>query len=224
MGLSDFHTGPLPGYAFPLALAFRATPLDLPGSSADLSTRAVPNHPGRPSECICLLLPRWYCLGFILLGGLATFSLLTRPNRVYLRYGSRVRLPSPAGSITGTHARFGYMSNRQLHGEFLSIHKISQAYPGVPSVSKYMIRRRRPPSQTWRTFLENHVKSMVSVDFLTVPTIRRRAVHALRRAVQSPKIDKCGSLAKTIRDSTGEPVKVTDDANFSRHSHLLRSS
>jgi hypothetical protein len=154
MGLSDFHTGPLPGYAFPLALAFRATPLDLPGSSADLSTRAVPNHPGRPSECICLLLPRWYCLGFILLGGLATFSLLTRPNRVYLRYGSRVRLPSPAGSITGTHARFGYMSNRQLHGEFLSIHKISQAYPGVPSVSKYMVRRRRPPSQTWRTFLE----------------------------------------------------------------------
>src|SRR5215471_21173513 len=84
MGLSDFHTGPLPGYAFPLALAFLATPLDLPGSSADLSTRAVPNHPGRSSECICLLLPRWYCPGFILLGGLATFSLLTRPNRVYV--------------------------------------------------------------------------------------------------------------------------------------------
>jgi putative transposase len=40
------------------------------------------------------------------------------------------------------------------------------------SVSKYLIRRRRPPSQTWRTFLENHVKSLVSVDFFTVPTIR----------------------------------------------------
>src|ERR671919_1130828 len=35
-----------------------------------------------------------------------------------------------------------------------------------------MVRRRRPPSQTWRTFLENHVKSMVSVDFFAVPTIR----------------------------------------------------
>ena len=35
-----------------------------------------------------------------------------------------------------------------------------------------MLRRRKPPSQTWRTFLENHVKSMVSVDFFTVPTIR----------------------------------------------------
>lgn len=35
-----------------------------------------------------------------------------------------------------------------------------------------MVRRRRPPSQTWRTFLDNHVNSMVSVDFFTVPTIR----------------------------------------------------
>jgi transposase InsO family protein len=35
-----------------------------------------------------------------------------------------------------------------------------------------MARGRKPPSQTWRTFLENHFKTMVSVDFLTVPTIR----------------------------------------------------
>jgi len=43
---------------------------------------------------------------------------------------------------------------------------------GETSVSKYMVRRRRPPSQTWKTFLENHVKSVVSVDFFAVPTIR----------------------------------------------------
>ena len=35
-----------------------------------------------------------------------------------------------------------------------------------------MVRRRRPPSQTWRTFLDNYLKTMVSVDFFTVPTIR----------------------------------------------------
>ena len=34
-----------------------------------------------------------------------------------------------------------------------------------------MVHRRRPPSQTWRTFLENQVKTMVSVDFFTVLTI-----------------------------------------------------
>jgi putative transposase len=35
-----------------------------------------------------------------------------------------------------------------------------------------MVRRRNPPSQTWRTFLANHVNDLVSVDFFTVPTIR----------------------------------------------------
>jgi transposase InsO family protein len=35
-----------------------------------------------------------------------------------------------------------------------------------------MVRQRRPPSQTWSTFLDNHVGNLVSVDFFTVPTIR----------------------------------------------------
>ena len=64
------------------------------------------------------------------------------------------------------------MSNRQLHGELLPIHKTSQAYPGVPSVSKYMVRRRKPPSPTWRTILDNHLKTLISVDFFVVSTIR----------------------------------------------------
>ena len=36
---------------------------------------------------------------------------------------------------------------------------------GQTSVGKYMVRLRKPPSQTWRTFLDNHVKTMVSVNF-----------------------------------------------------------
>ena len=40
-----------------------------------------------------------------------------------------------------------------------------------------MVRRRNPPSQTWRTFLENHLKSTVSIDFFTVPTIRFRVLY-----------------------------------------------
>ena len=43
---------------------------------------------------------------------------------------------------------------------------------GETSVGKYMGRHRRPPSQTWRTFLDNHLTTLVSVDFFTVPTIR----------------------------------------------------
>jgi hypothetical protein len=43
---------------------------------------------------------------------------------------------------------------------------------GETSLSKYMVRRRRRPSQNWKTLLDNHIKSMVSVDFFAVPTIR----------------------------------------------------
>lgn len=56
----------------------------------------------------------------------------------------------------------------RIHGELLKL----GIDVGETSVGKYMVRRRKPPSQTWRTFLENHVTSLVSVDFFTVPTIR----------------------------------------------------
>jgi len=56
----------------------------------------------------------------------------------------------------------------KIHGELLKL----GIDIGETSVSKYMVRHRRPPSQTWRAFLENHMKSMVSVDFFTVPTVR----------------------------------------------------
>ena len=45
------------------------------------------------------------------------------------------------------------------------------------TVAKYMIRHRKPPSQTWRTFLENHVAELVSVDFFTVPTATFRIMY-----------------------------------------------
>ncbi len=39
------------------------------------------------------------------------------------------------------------------------------------TVAKYMTRRgRRPPSQTWRTFLRNHLRTTAACDFLVVPT------------------------------------------------------
>ena len=60
-----------------------------------------------------------------------------------------------------------------IHSELL---KLGIAI-GESSVSKYMIRHRKPPSQTWRTFIDNHVKTMVSVDFFTVPTIRFQVLY-----------------------------------------------
>jgi transposase InsO family protein len=40
-----------------------------------------------------------------------------------------------------------------------------------------MRRRWGPPSQTWRTFLNNHLTTLVSVDFFTVPTIRFQVLY-----------------------------------------------
>src|SRR6266513_6147213 len=56
----------------------------------------------------------------------------------------------------------------RIHGELLKL----GIDIGESSVSKYMVRCRKPPSQTWRTFLENHAQQLVSIDFFTVPTIR----------------------------------------------------
>jgi transposase InsO family protein len=75
----------------------------------------------------------------------------------------------------------------RIHGELLKLGiQISQG-----TVAKYMVRHKKPPSQTWRTFLKNHAKDLVSIDFFVVPTItfqllfafvilghdRRRPVH-----------------------------------------------
>ena len=61
----------------------------------------------------------------------------------------------------------------RIHGELLKL----GIDIGESSVSKYMLRCRKPPSQTWRTFLENHAQQLVSIDFFTVPTIRFQVLY-----------------------------------------------
>jgi putative transposase len=58
----------------------------------------------------------------------------------------------------------------RIHGELLKLgFELSQA-----TVAKYLVRHRRPPSQNWRTFLKNHMQSLVSADFFVVPTVTFR--------------------------------------------------
>ncbi len=45
------------------------------------------------------------------------------------------------------------------------------------TVAKYMVRSRKPPSQTWRTFLDNHVHDIAACDFFTVPTVTFRVLY-----------------------------------------------
>jgi putative transposase len=47
------------------------------------------------------------------------------------------------------------------------------------TVSRLLKRQPRPPSQTWRTFLTNHLASAASMDFFTVPTLTGRVLFVL---------------------------------------------
>ena len=55
----------------------------------------------------------------------------------------------------------------RIHGELLKLgFEVAQS-----SVAKYMVKRRVPPSQGWRTFLRNHAQDIAAMDLFVVPTI-----------------------------------------------------
>src|SRR3979490_235164 len=55
----------------------------------------------------------------------------------------------------------------RIHGELLKLgFEVAQS-----SVAKYMVKRRGPPSQEWRTFLRNHAPDIAAMDLFVVPTI-----------------------------------------------------
>ena len=63
----------------------------------------------------------------------------------------------------------------RIHGELLKLgFDVAQS-----SVAKYMVRRRGPPSQGWRTFLRNHAPDIAAMDLFVVPTIGFDLLYAL---------------------------------------------
>jgi hypothetical protein len=61
-----------------------------------------------------------------------------------------------------------------IHGELLKLgFELAQS-----SVAKYMVKRRGPPSQGWRTFLGNHAPDIAAMDLFVVPTIGFNLLYA----------------------------------------------
>jgi putative transposase len=96
--------------------------------------------------------------------------------RLYWRWKSRhsAGRPSVSGEVRDLIHRMSLANPRwgapRIHGELMKLGiSISQA-----TVAKYMVRHRKPPSQNWRTFLKNHMQTLVSADFFVVPTIAFR--------------------------------------------------
>ena len=109
---------------------------------------------------------RWHRLGF----------------RAYWRWKSRssVGRPSIDGEIRDLIRRMS-MANPlwgapRIHGELLMLGiQVAQS-----TVAKYMVPRcRRPPSQSWKTFLRNHAAGIASIDLFVVPTAFFKLLYAL---------------------------------------------
>src|SRR5262249_49091552 len=63
----------------------------------------------------------------------------------------------------------------RIHGELLKLGvQVSQA-----TVATYMARRTSPPTQSWRSFLANHVSPIAAADFFVVPTATFRLLFVL---------------------------------------------
>jgi putative transposase len=116
-------------------------------------------------DALCLVRPetvvRWHRQGF----------------RAFWTWKSRRRGPGrpPVGSELKALIQKMSFANPlwgapRIHGELLKLgFDISQR-----SVARLMPRRRKPPSQSWKTFLENHFADLASVDFFVVPTVTFR--------------------------------------------------
>ncbi len=101
--------------------------------------------------------------------------------RAYWRWKSRSRVGRPrVPREVRALIRQMSLANRlwgapRIHGELLKLGiEIAQS-----TVAKYMVERRRPPSQSWAIFLRNHADGIAATDLLVVPTVDFRLLYCL---------------------------------------------
>ena len=145
-----------------LTIAMRRAPprLRLRGSDRALliwMTRLWPNLRGMAQVVQPETILRWHRAGF----------------KVFWRWKSRNRAGRPKID-RGLRDLIQRMSREnplwgasRIHGELLMLgFEVAQS-----TVSKYMARPSKPPSQTWKTFLQNHTEAIAAIDMCVVPTL-----------------------------------------------------
>ena len=145
-----------------LNIALRRAPSRIRLSGSDrallvLMTKLWPNLVGMARLVQPETILRWHRTGF----------------RVFWRWKSRNRAGRPKID-PGLRDLIRRMSNEnplwgasRIHGELLMLgFEVAQS-----TVSKYMVRRRNPPSQSWKTFLRNHGEAIAAIDMCVVPTV-----------------------------------------------------
>src|SRR4030081_671561 len=102
-------------------------------------------------------LVRWHRAGFRRYWRWKSNSRGGRP-RVEMELRALIRLMSTENQLWGAP---------RIHGELLKLgFSVAQS-----TVTKYMVKRRGPPCQGWKTFLRNHAPDIVAMDMFVVPTI-----------------------------------------------------
>jgi hypothetical protein len=89
--------------------------------------------------------------------------------------------PAGAAQYGRDHSRARRPDGRRESdvGRAADSRRIGQAGSNERTVSRLLRQPRPPSSQTWRTFLTNHVATLVSMDFFTVPTLTGRVLFVL---------------------------------------------
>ena len=76
----------------------------------------------------------------------------------------------------------------RIHGELLMLgFEVAQS-----TVSKYMVRPSKPPSQSWKTFLRNHAEAIAAIDICVVPTLTFERLFAFL-VLGHGRRQRCGS-------------------------------
>ena len=90
----------------------------------------------------------------------------------------------------------------RIHGELLKL----GIDIGQTSVAKYMVKRRGPPSQGWKTFLHNHADGIAAMDLFVVPTISFRLLYGL--LIMGTADDKfCGLASQLTPLQNGSQIR-----------------
>ena len=109
-------------------------------------------------------LVRWHRAGFRRYWRWKSNSRGGRP-RIEMELRTLIRLMNTENQLWGAP---------RIHGELLKLgFSVAQS-----TVAKYMVKRRGPPSQGWRTFLRNHAPDAAAMDLFVVPTIGFKMLYA----------------------------------------------
>ena len=135
----------------------------------------------RSDRLLWILLSRWWPGWRHSLHIVRPDTVIAWHRRAFAWYWTRksLRRPGRPNVTTDTRHLIRDMSQAnplwgapRIHGELLKLGiEVAQS-----TVAKYLRRARKPPSQTWRTFLTNHLEQMASIDFFVVPTATFRVL------------------------------------------------